>query len=209
MSQDAEIVLTQKHRVGGERTLTLFEQRYLRVRQRRRRGASLSYTLDLLALAPGSERHWQLRWGWLVAAVLALLVAGIATLFALHPPAAAAGMPWLGLVLALVAVVLLLVGVLCAYRFATSMEHRQLYATRYGGVPLVELWVNQPDKGFYQAFVQELERAVISSEARVGDMGEQALKAGELRLLRRMSGKGVIDEAAYETAKSLILMQGG
>ncbi len=207
MSQDAEIVLTQKHRVGGERTLTLFEQRYLRVQQRRRRGASLSYTLDLLALAPGSERDWRLRWGWLVAAALALLGAGIAALFALHPPAV--GIPWLGLVLALVAVVLLLIGVLCAYRFATSMEHRQLYATRYGGVPLVELWVNQPDKGFYQAFVQELERAVIASEARAGDMGEQALKAGELRLLRRMSGKGVIDEAAYETAKSLILMQGG
>lgn len=202
MSQDAELVLTQKHRTGGERTLTLLQQRYLRI-VRRRRGASVQFTVDILALASGSERYRRLRWSWVVGALLAALVGLVGlVLLAWHPAQSHAVLA--GGVLTVLAAVAM---GLCVARFVVSIEYRQAYATRYGGVPLVELWVNRPDAGFYRAFVQELERAIAGVDEKVGGMSTDALKAGELRLLRRLAQKGVVGEQVYEAAKAMILMQ--
>ncbi len=201
MSQDAEIVLTQKHRTGGERTLTLFKQRYLRV-VRRRRAPPVRFTLDLLALAMDSERYRCLRWGWLVGAAFALLWVIIGAVLVFWPPGRDTRLAGAALVAGGALAVLL-----CVVRFVVSIEYRQVYATRYAGVPLIELWVNRPDSGFYQAFVQELERAIVNAHEQADDIGLNARKAGELRLLRRFARKGVIGEAVYEEAKALILAQ--
>ncbi|HKK05519.1 MAG TPA: hypothetical protein VKA50_06680 [Gammaproteobacteria bacterium] len=200
MNHDATFELRQEDVLRRERRFELFNDRYVRVFQARKK-QDVEYTIDLLALAPGSERKIHFHWKWLSGACLALTICAAVT-FALFREPSGERMLYL-------APILLIALAACLgmfYQFFATSQRCQVFSSRFAGVPLVELLVNRPDAARFKAFVQDLEIRIdlVSQKTHLTD---NELKAGEMRMLRRLASRGVINDKAYNHAKSLILAQ--
>ena len=200
MNHDATFELRQEDVLGRERRFELFNDRYVRI-FRARKKQDVEYTIDLLALAPGSERKIRFHWKWLSSAFAALAVCSLATFVLFRQPS--------GERILYIAPILLIGLAACLgafYQFFATSQRCQVFSSRFAGVPLVELLVNRPDAARFKAFVQDLEiRIDLVSEKT--HLTEHELKAGEMRMLRRLASRGVINNKAYNHAKSLILAQ--
>ena len=202
MQSTVNVQFSQRDRFKRQRAFEVFNEHYLRVhykdaKQERR------YTLNLLALAPVSERTTRLAWLWLAGALAALAATG-GFLAALMSRLAGEGAVYF---LAGAALALIVTGLL-GYQFVAHSERKQVFATRYGVVPLVEISVDRPDRATFHRFVEDLERRIDEATQRSG-LNDEALKAGEVRMLRRLTGKGILQQQDYERAKALIFGQVG
>ena len=200
MSHDASFEFRQEDVLRRERRFELFDEHFVRVTQTRKK-QDVDYTIDLLALAPGSERTIHFNWKWLLGACLALAVCAAATYALFRHPSAQR---------VLYIAPLLLIGLAAAlgafYQFFATSQRCQVFASRYAGVPLIEVLVNRPDAARFKAFIQDLEIRIELIGQR-SHLSENDLKAGEMRMLRRLAGRGVIADKAYDHAKALILQQ--
>lgn len=200
MNDDATFEFRQEDVLRRERRFELFNERYIRVHHPRKR-QDLDYTIDLLALAPGSERHLRLSWKWLAGACGALTVCAVSTYLLFRDPSASRA-----LYLAPVLFLTLAAALGMIYQFFATSQRCQIFASRYAGVPLLELLVNRPDPQRFKAFVQDLEIRIdlVGQRTRLSD---NDLRAGEMRMLRRLASKGIITNHAYDHAKTLLLAQ--
>lgn len=200
MSNDATFEFRQEDVLRRERRFELFKERYIRVHLARKR-QDVDYTIDLLALAPGSERRLRLKWTWLVGAALALAVCAVATFLLFRHPSAQHA-----LYLAPVLFLALAAAFGMAYQFFATSQRCLVFTSRYAGVPLLELLVNRPDAQRFKAFVQDLEIRIdlVGQRALLSD---NELMAGEMRMLRRLASKGIIADRTYDHAKALLLAQ--
>jgi len=200
MQNDASFEFRQEDVLGRERRFELFNEHYVRATQTRKK-QDVEYTIDLLALAPGSDRAIHFNWKWLAGACLALAVCAAATYFLFRQPSAQR---------TLYIAPILLIGLAAAlgsfYQFFATSQRCQVFSSRYGGVPLLEVLVNRPDPTRFKAFIQDLEiRIELIDQS--SHLSEDNLKAGEMRMLRRLAARGVIPDKAYDHAKALILQQ--
>lgn len=198
MGENTTFEFRQEDVLRRERRFELFDGRYIRVYQARKR-QDIDYTIDLLALAPGSERHLRVNWKWLGGAGIAFAICALTTFILFRDPTAHRM-----LYLVPVLLISLAAALGMAYQFFATSQRCQIFASRYAGVPLLELLINRPDRQRFKAFIQDLEIRIDVVGQRA-QLPEDALKAGEMRMLRRLASKGIITGPTYDHAKALIL----
>lgn len=82
-------------------------------------------------------------------------------------------------------------------RFVLYSSHTQL--------PLVEFWVNLPNRKEFQNYINELETTISQHKEEMKIPFSRQL-AGEIRTLRRVSEAGVLSESVYQAAKAKLLI---
>lgn len=198
MTNDTSFEFRQVDILKRERCFELFEGRYIRVLQPRQK-QDLEYTIDLLALTPKSSRHLRFSWKWLIGTCIALAVCAGATYFLFSNPNSGRATYIVPVLLIAIAAALGM-----TYRFFASSQRCQIFTSRFGKIPLVELLVNRPDRRRFRAFVKELELRIELSMQRA-TLSDNDLKAGEMRTLRRLAGQGIISTKAYDRVKATLL----
>ena len=179
-------------------TIEVLNDRYGRIAARRWH-ASRNYAIELATLSPEPSHSTHYAWRWLAAAGIMLL--GLAGFIAYLKYGSgessllisAGGIAILG---ALVALFL--------YLFVLLSTRRIVFEARYSGVPLVEIPVPVSDRKKGKAFAKTMSELAQKNRARLHH-SEDDLRAGELRMLRRLSEEGAIPSGAYDKAKMMLL----
>ena len=179
----------------------VLNDRYGRITKRRWHTAR-EYAIELATLLPDPIHNLYLAWRWLAASGGALLVmlGFIAYLkFSSNEPSLLVTAGTIAALLALTALFL--------YLFVILSKRRIIFHARYSGTPLVEIPIPLRNRHKGNSFATEFSHLVQSNLARLTrlDHTDQDLRAGELRMLRRLSEEGAIARATYDKAKQLLL----
>ena len=67
--------------------------------------------------------------------------------------------------------------------------------------PIVILSVNKPSKKTFSFFVESVEEHIRMTQEK-HKISEEKQLAGEMKMLRRLSGEAIISEKVYESAKN-------
>lgn len=193
-----EKILHQRGLFAGERQFEIRDNRYLYVEMQGVKNRT-RYQLDLMALQPDSQRRFTIAWKWLLASLaclllLILVLQGLPMLFNIDLQAWA-----LPLTLTLVGLAFLF---LIVFFSASYREYH--YASRHSDLPLVRLLAGKPSRRQFRKFRQHLEQRVQELMEN-SHLTPQQQRAGELRLLRRLSKCGVLGEDDYEQAKQQLM----
>ena len=86
----------------------------------------------------------------------------------------------------------------------TRSYHREIFFSRHGRIPILELAPHLPGRHEYQAFLLELKHRALSAQGHANSMYEAAL-AGELREHRRLRDEDIINDDTYHQAKERIM----
>jgi hypothetical protein len=188
--------IDQQDKQGLKTQVKLLNERTLQVEKRGKRGFQ-KYTIDLLALDSASKVETIFGWQWLVTGILSILL--MLVLLNL--------LPVLDESLLLRSITYLLgLGIAggCFYTAWKRSSRKQIFYSRNGQVPLVELAMNFPTKQAFNAFVHQLEDRIESSQREM-ELSMKNQLAGEMRMLRRLSEEGILSEKVYNTAKTVLL----
>lgn len=188
--------IVQEWKQGFKVLVKLLNARTLHVERTGKRGIQ-KYTIDLLALNSTSQPETVFGWQWFAVGIISILLMFLLlNLFpGLYESALYAG-----------AVYFMGLGISggCFYVAWNSSSRKQIFYSRNGRVPLVELAINIPTKKEFSAFVRQLEDSIESSHGELTlSMNNQL--AGEMRMLRRLSEEGLLSEKIYNTAKTALL----
>lgn len=181
------------------RLFELFDRRFLRVRLANARKLLRDYAMDVVILAPGGrlEHSIERRWLW-AAGIMALGLLGSVGALSLELGSLLMLLPLAGTLLTLLVLSLALL--------LRSRRKVLVFDSRFAGIPLVEIVVNQPDKKTYKAFVETL-TSNIETQVHSRELNDNHLRAGELRTLRKLLEQQIIDSADYDTAKQFLLTE--
>lgn len=199
----AEVVNAQYGRrdwLKGESQFTLFNQCYLRVEQRKGK-VCRDFRIHVATLSPHFRWVKDTAWHWLTAALLLFAVALCFVAYVLHAPS-------LGLlVAALPALLLFAAFALFALLLFRGQSIRQVEVyTRHAAYPLFVIeWCREQEQE-YQQFIETLQRHIEVASADE-DVDDQVLRAGEVKMLRRLVGHGVLPDTHYQSAKRVIFDQ--
>lgn len=158
-----------------------------------------SYTIDLRVLDPSRQRKLEIPWFWLVVG-LVLCVAAL-----LWPSDVMVDVRPGNLFLAVPALLAILAGGIGAlYWFFRNIRRHCVYRTRAAGFPLVDMLYHYPDTRSFEGFVEAMEeRMRLLDDKR--SLSDQQLRAGELKMFRRLAQQGVFKEKFYEQVKQQLL----
>lgn len=176
----------------------VLNDRYGRVTTRRWR-SERQYAIELATLSPEPKMSVHIAWSWLAAAVL--MLAGLIGFLAF----AKYGSMALPLYEMAGGTILLLVLTLFAFYLFTALSTRRIvFRARFSGTPLVEIPIPVSSRNKGKAFADELSKLAQKNRARLHHSDDD-MRAGELRMLRRLSEEGAIDDSDYDKAKILLL----
>lgn len=199
---DTELAVTERyaqhHRLKGERNFELLQERYLRVQLRQFR-TQQSYDLELALLDPDFERINAPATEWLGAMAIFILAA--------IPPIGYLYFHYnLHNLFGTLATLLLLslMGTACLFLYRLNSVYTLTFRTRTARIPLVEILNHKAFRPGSLQFAEQIAAHSTQSCQQLRLSAEQ-LRAGELRMLRRLSGEGHIAPATYEQAKRMIL----
>ncbi len=179
-------------------SVEIFNGHYLNY-QRRRFRRTISYSVDLATLSPEVGWEEDICWHWVLASAI-MFVPGIGFLIRLLGELNVRTFAELGLAV----FVFLLLGSLALLMFYIKSHRKFVIRTRYAEFPLIEIqYLRHRDGERLKAFVELLQARIRATVAERG-LSEGELKAGEVRMLRRMARKQVISDYYYESAKSHI-----
>ena len=175
----------------------VFNKHYLRVKKRYRKKTS-EYTIDLISLAPECINVRTIAWLWFGLGLLFTVVAGglvyqLIGNFSLQAFITYAPLSLLSLLLAAASVAMLLY----------KSSNKKFFVTNYGRYPLAGVMINNPNAVECDRFVEAVEQRIQEAHESY-DISEDQLKAGELKMLRRLREKGVISSVEYEDYKNTI-----
>jgi hypothetical protein len=179
--------------------IEVLNDRYGRVATRRWH-ASRNYAIELATLDPEPTQSTHFAWRWLYAtgAMLLGLVGFIAYLKygsgEISTLISAGGV-----------VILLALTALFFYLFLILSKRTIVFQARFSGVALVEIPIPVSDRKKGQAFSKVIGHLAQKNLRRVEHYSQNDLRAGELRMLRRLSEEGAIASASYDKAKMLLL----
>lgn len=181
------------------RLFELFDRRFLRVRLANARKLLRDYAMDVVILAPSGrlEHSIERRWLW-AAGIMALGLLGSVGALNLELGSLLVLLPLAGVLLTLLVLSLALL--------LRSRRKVLVFDSRFAGIPLVEILVNQPDKKTYKEFVETL-TSNIETQIHSRELNDSHLRAGELRTLRKLLEQQIIDSADYDTAKQFLLTE--
>ena len=90
---------------------------------------------------------------------------------------------------------------ICLILLWLSSSRKQVFYTRHGHIPLLEIWVGQPNGKSFRKYVKLLKERIEEAQAKSGLDNEQQL-TGEMKMLRRLADENVINKDLYEKAKA-------
>lgn len=182
----------------GDCELEIFNDLYLRVR-RQHRGKSQDYKLNLATLSPEFELVTKLSWSCLVLGLL-FAIASVAVIIFFYREPAVEILP-LALQLFTLSMSITL---LFAIQFLAKSSRQAIFFTRFSGYPLIEvIWFRDSAETF-ESFTKTM-KVYIELANSGNKLNDNALRAGEMKMLRRLIGHGVVTERDYQEAKHAIL----
>ena len=155
------------------------------------------FNLAYLDPNPIEKRH--ISWFWFYAMMLfiTVLAASVALILGnLFPGGERLGL-WVTIHAAVLAVISFLMLLNRSYR-------REVFVSRFGRTPILELAPHLPSRKEYQTFILELTDRALTAQGKANEMQKTAL-AGELREHRRLRDEGILDDATYDEAKSKLM----
>lgn len=195
MVRDVTMELEQSGQFGSKRQIQLLDNRELRIieEQKRRR---TEYSIDLLALEDSSRFKVCISWPWLLGGVVIVLLT--LSIMRLLPEIAPSYSDLLSMPTGIVGG---LAATACAYIFWLKSSRKQCFFSRHAKIPLVELQVGKPSRKEFKQFVDYLEQRIAMLRKHFNLSTEQQL-SGEMRMLRRLSDRKVLNDADYKRAKT-------
>lgn len=178
--------------------IEVLNDRYGRVSIRHWRAAR-EYAIELATLAPEPQRTTHFAWRWLAAAAGMLLGLAGFIAYLMYGSGEISLLVSAGAIALLVALL-----VLFLYLFVTLSTRHIIFQARFSGVPLVEIPLPVSDRKKGAAFAEVLAGLAQKNRARLHHTDDD-MRAGELRMLRRLSEEGAIADAVYDKAKMLLL----
>lgn len=180
-------------------TIEVLNDRYGRVTTTRLR-KSRNYAIELATLTPEAEETLKVAWQWLAAGVVALLALVGLGYYVINGESGLPLPATLGSGLLLLALTLFLLRMF----FALSARHI-IFRARYSDIPLLEIPIPVSDRKQGQAFAKTISQLAQKNLARVEHYSEADLRAGELRMLRRLAEEGALASGDYDKAKTVLL----
>lgn len=198
MQDKASVTLRQKDSHRGERRFELKAGRELHVAMKCRQKAC-RFALSVLAMAPEGKVFYVYAKHWLALVLVSIVALIVVPLLARWQVISLeAYMPS-------VMVALFFAALLFSMLLYRSFSRSYVFFSVHTKLPLVELWVNNPDRPGFQAFVRELEHCIKHHRDEMNVAYERQL-AGELRTLRRVTEAGLLSESVYIAAKAKLLL---
>jgi hypothetical protein len=176
----------------------VFNKHYLRI-VKKKDGESKEYTIDLISLTPNSMNRVKKPWYWIALGLVCLVASGLFIVGFLDSLDMVRGLLNAGLALCCLAA-----SGGCIYMFVKKTLRHQVFVTYFAHFPLVELICDNPDKTDFERFFKGVEDRIRLIREDYRMISKDDLKAGELKMLRRLKEKGVISKADYEHVKEKI-----
>lgn len=152
------------------------------------------YAVPILALGEKSKPRLHIAWAWLWLAVVGIVAIPvylfIKTLL---------GVQNQGYDFAILAALVVMVLVGCVM-LALNFSRRRVFFSAYSKIPLFDILIGKPDYKSYKEFLNSLE-GYLQKTRRFFDLRADQQIAGEIRMLRRLAGEGIIPQKVYEEAK--------
>ncbi|MDH5388936.1 MAG: hypothetical protein OEY06_10855 [Gammaproteobacteria bacterium] len=198
----------QKTIKGINRSFTLFDDIYLKHSLEKNNPVAFKLkffrdknigerTVNLTYMGVEPEKTQHVAWNWLYVSLAALAIAFILIYVGVY-----SGFSFAHAVMLPVAIVLICFGLIALMIFYYKTQHKIIYRSCFGQVPIIELF-HMPGKKAYNDFIDVLEQSIDSAHRRQGVTMKYRL-VGELKYLRKMSEAGFIAQSDYEKARGKI-----
>jgi len=199
MSKIVNSVLRQHNKaIGDERTFEIYNEKYLKVSGRNLFG-EFKYHLNLSMMEPWPVRHRIVAWRWLLGVVYFGIGSAAFIAYSIHH----AELDLLGRVLPFV-VLFVLVTLACLVMFLFRSPDVIEFRSRYGGIALISLLYNKPERDDFKAFVEEIKARILSASQQL-KIDKKQMLAIELKEIRRLVEEGALQEQDYTRAKARIM----
>ena len=191
------VFIQRNQATGEERTFEIFNDKYIQITTRellRER----SYHLNLSMLEPWPSRQRSISWRWM----MSLIYFGFATIVYLAYIIQMSNADAVGRFIPFILIfTLLTLGSILMFLYRSP--NVMVFRSRYCGVVLISLFLNNPGKDEFKSFVEELKVRILSASQAVRIDKNQML-FNEITKLRRLTNEGVLGEDDYERAKRRI-----
>lgn len=199
MQKTINSVLRQyNHAIGDERTFEIYNEKYLKVNTRNLLGET-KYHLNLSMMEPWPSRHRMVAWRWLLGVVYFGISAAAFVAYSVHH----AELNIIGRVLPFV-VLFLLLTLACLVMFLFRSPNVMQFRSRYGGIALISLLYNKPDREKFKQFVEEIKTRILGASQQL-HIDKTQMRAIELNEIRRLVDEGALREQDYARAKTRIM----
>jgi hypothetical protein len=197
MSQEVGPVLKQSFK-NGELRLEIVDRQKLILYQKKKNKQS-KHIVSLLALHPEGKQIFQASWKFPLASIILAIVLMVGESFITDMTAGDTLLLNKVLIVAAVAIAILGIKV-----FLGSISRKYIFFSRHANIPLIELFVANPNKDQFQDFIGEVQSCITEVQgARNLSPNDQLI--GEMRMLRRLSSEGFLSTEHYEQAKTQLL----
>ena len=180
-----------------ERAFEVYNQKFMKVTIKNLIEEK-SYHINLSMLEPWPIRHRLISYKWLASILFFFFTASANAVYL----SIADSPNYISLSVDLVALSILLM--LASFlRFLYCSPNVTEFRSRFGGIVLVSVLYNKPNKKEYSHFVEELKNRILMATSTLKVPREQML-AIELKELRRLANESVFSDEAYGNAKERI-----
>ena len=199
MSKIINSILHQQNKaIGDERTFEIYNDKYLKVSGRNLLGET-KYHLNLSMMEPWPVRHRMVAWRWLLGVVYFAIGSVAFIAYSVNH----AELNLIGRVMPFI-VLFVLLTLACLVMFLFRSPNVLEFRSRYGGIPLINLLYNKPEREQFKAFVEEVKTRILGASQQLRIDKKQML-AIELREIRRLVDEGALQEQDYSRAKARIM----
>lgn len=165
------------------------------------RGRPMRFWVNILFLNPKPQRNHNINWRWGVASIIFLLLNAL-IITAENAFTISNSYPYF-----LSSTVLLSTGfVVCLLMVVHKMKNVVEFSTLMGGISIVELNYNRPNKSEFKIFIQLLIQRIQAAQ-NDSYYDKSSHLAAELGEHRRLQDEKIIGKQTYEQAKNNILSQ--
>lgn len=155
-----------------------------------------AYSIDILSLKDKSKKAFSIAWKWLLACIGFFLL--MLVLLKFSPEFFNSNK---NLYLSAILVVGMLSGFMCFFQFWKRSSVKQIFYSRNAHVPLITLSIGKPSRKSFHSFIDTVEERIKKFRDHM-DIAEDKQLTGEIKMLRRLSEKGIISKKVYERAKA-------
>lgn len=192
---ESEVMFNQLNTYGFGVYIKLVDGRELQISNKGKKEEQ-NYSVDILSLKDKSKKTLSIAWKWLIVSIIFLLVTFL--LLKVLPDYLSANKNiYLGIIL--------LVGIMGSLfsliKFWKKTFVKQIFYSRNAHVPIITLCAGKPDKKTIGSFIDLIESRIEKFRSHM-DIAEDKQLTGEMKMLRRLSDKGVITKKVYEKAKA-------
>ncbi|MBI1422539.1 MAG: hypothetical protein GC149_03660 [Gammaproteobacteria bacterium] len=193
MSSEVNAHLRQQGCYGQQREYQIVKGRHIRIAIGSKTKHKI-FNVPMLALAEKSKLRLHIAWAWLWLAACGLVAIPV---YLLIKSGLGLNARILDFVILAALVAAALVGLVM---LARNFARKRVFFTAYSKVPLFDILISKPDHQSYKDFLDILESYLHQNRSEWNLKTDQQI-AGEIRMLRRLAGEGVISQKVYEAAK--------